>query len=397
MRPLFPAALALLALPVQAQFWSELANPKVEVTLVHPPGLGLRVERLAFAPARDLNSRELADALTADLVQSRQVEVVDRAHLDAVLKEQELGASGYLEPATVARLGKLLGPSVLVIVNVNRSDLSRTQAAKEERSTDPKTKREVVRLKRTATTSLDFSATVQVVDLSTGRVFGAQRLEDAPSLSHTSYDGFPAHPRDSEVRRLAFETAKVKVLRMLLAWSEVRKLTFFDDEAFGMARAHQRLKARDTRGALDLALEGLDQSRRDKGQKPKYYPRAEYNVGIIRFIQGQYEEALPHLRAALDLQPDASIFQTALRECQEAIQLQEALRHAEANPVRAEVKSGARSEARPEPRPESTSERGPAAQATPEARLQKLQELYKKGLLDKKDYEAKKAEILKEL
>jgi len=388
MRLLIPATLAALSLPVQAQFWSELANPKVEVTLIHPPGLGLKVERLAFAPSRDLNSRELADALTADLVQSRQVEVVDRAHLDAVLKEQELGASGYVEPATIAKLGKLLGPSVLVIVNVNRSDLSRTQAAKEERSTDYKTKKEVVRLKRTATTSLDFSATVQVVDLSTGRVFGAQRLEDAPSLSNGSYDGVPAHPRDSDVRRLAFETAKVKVLRMLLAWSEVRKLTFFDDEVFGMGRAHERLKARDTRGALDLALDGLDQSRRDRGQKPKYYPRAEYNVGIIRFIQGQYEEALPHLRAALDLQPDASIFQTALRECQEAIQLQEALRQA-----------GRRGEptARPERGPQARLESAEPAKAGPEARLQKLQELYKKGLLDKREYEAKKAEILKEL
>lgn len=388
MRLLIPATLAALSLPVQAQFWSELANPKVEVTLIHPPGLGLKVERLAFAPSRDLNSRELVDALTADLVQSRQVEVVDRAHLDAVLKEQELGASGYVEPATIARLGKLLGPSVLVIVNVNRSDLSRTQAAKEERSTDYKTKKEIVRLKRTATTSLDFSATVQVVDLSTGRVFGAQRLEDAPSLSNSSYDGFPAHPRDSDVRRLAFETAKVKVLRLLLAWSEVRKLTFFDDEVFGMGRAHERLKARDTRGALDLALDGLDQSRRDRGQKPKYYPRAEYNVGIIRFIQGQYEEALPHLRAALDLQPDASIFQTALRECQEAIQLQEALRQAERRGEPA---------ARPEPGPQSRPEPSEPAKAGPEARLQKLQDLYKKGLLDKREYEAKKAEILKEL
>ena len=96
MRLFIPAALALLAVPVQAQFWSEIANPKVEVTLVHPPGLGLKVERLAFAPSRDLNSRELADALTADLVQSRQVEVVDRGHLDAILKEQELGANGYV-------------------------------------------------------------------------------------------------------------------------------------------------------------------------------------------------------------------------------------------------------------------------------------------------------------
>lgn len=387
MRLSISAALALLALPVQAQFWSELANPKVEVTLVHPPGLGLKVERLAFAPSRDLNSRELVDALTADLVQSRQVEVVDRAHLDAVLKEQELGASGYVEPATIARLGKLLGPSVLVIVNVNRSDVSRNQSSKEERSTDSRTKQEIVRHKRTSITSLDFSATVQVVDLSTGRVFGAQRLEDAPSLSNTSYDGYPAYPKDSDVRRLAFETAKVKVLRLLLAWSEVRKLTFFDDDTFGMAKAHQRLKSGDARGALELALDGLDQSKRDAGQKPKYYPRAQYNVGIMHFILGRYEDALPYLRAALDMQPDASIFQTALRECQEAIDLQAALRRAE---------TATRSEPRPQPKAESTSSTG-AAKASPEERLQKLQELYKKGLLDKKEYEAKKAEILKEL
>lgn len=385
MRPWIPAASILLALPVHAQFWSELANPKVEVVVVHPPGLGLKVERLAFAPARDLNSRELADALTADLVQSRQVEVVDRAHLDAVLKEQELGASGYIEPATIAQLGKLLGPSVLVVVNVNRSDLSRNPSVKEERSTDYKTKQEVVRHRRTATTSLDFSATVQVVDLSTGRVFGAQRLEDTPSLSNSSYEGIPAYPRDSDVRRLAFETAKVKVLRMLLAWSEVRKLTFFDDDVFGMDKAHERLKAKDVRGALDLALEGLERSKGDRGQKPKYYPRVQYNVGIILFIQGRYEEALPYLRGALDMQPDASIFQTALRECQEALALQEALRRSE---------NRAEPAARPNPNPQPAAASG---KATPEERLQKLQELYKKGLLDKKDFEAKKAEILKEL
>lgn len=387
MRALLPAILALAWLPAQGQFWSELANPKVEVTLVHPPGMGLKVERLAFAPTRDSLSRELVDALTAELVQSRLVEVVDRAHVDALLREQELGASGYVEPETIARLGKLLGPSVLVVVHVNRSDLSRNQATKEERSTDPKTKQELVRHKRTSITSLDFSATVQVVDLSTGRVFGAQRLEAAPSLVNTSYEGFPPYPRDADVRRLAFESAKEKVLRMLLPWSEVRRLTFFDDDVFGMGKAHERLRAGDTRGALELALDGLEASRRDKSQKPKYYPRAHYNVGIIRFIQGQYEEALPALRAALDMQPDASIFQTALKECQEAIALHEALRQSERR-----VEPGP---ARPLP--------GPATPATapgrpgPEERLQRLQELFKKGLLDKKEYEAKKAEILKEL
>jgi tetratricopeptide (TPR) repeat protein len=190
------------------------------------------------------------------------------------------------------------------------------------------------------------------------------------------------------VRRLAFEAAKGKVLRLLLAWTEVRRLTFFDDDVFGMDRAHERLKAGDLPGAQALAEAGLAQSKEDRGQKPKYYPRAYYNLGIIRFAQGQYDEALPLLRTALDMQPDASIFQNALKECQEALTLQAALR---------------RVEARSEPAPAPTAPVAPAPPApaeaplSPEARLKRLQDLYRKGLLDKKEYEAKKAEILKEL
>jgi hypothetical protein len=99
------------------------------------------------------------------------------------------------------------------------------------------------------------------------------------------------------------------------------------------------------------------------------------------------------------MQPDAGIFQTALKECQEAMALQEALRRSER---RAETRSEEaarpdRSAPRNEPRPGSQPGPEGLAKASPEARLQKLQELHRKGLLDKKDHEAKKAEILKEL
>jgi hypothetical protein len=73
--------------------------------------------------------------------------------------------------------------------------------------------------------------------------------------------------------------------------------------------------------------------------------------------------------------------------------LQEALRRAESKSEPVQTP-----ESRPEPRLETRLETRPEpAKASPEARLQKLQELYKKGLLDKKEFDAKKAEILKEL
>lgn len=379
-----PALLLLAAMPAAAQFWSELANPKVEVTLTHPPDLGLKIDRVAFLPGRDSDSRELADTLAADLVSSRAMEVVDRSHLDSVLREQELGTSGYVDPATIASLGRLLGPTALVVVNVNRSALSRTQSTKEEKYRDGK--EEKTRLIRSSITSLDFNATVQVIDLSTGRVFGAQRLEEAPSLVATSDQGWPAHPRDADVRRLAYQAARSRIQRLLLSWTEVRRLTFFDDKVFGMRQAHTLLEARRYGAALERALQGLEESKKDKDQKAKYYPRAHYNVGILHFIEGRYEEARPYLQQALDMDPGASIFKTAYRECLEALDLQARMRQVEA-------KSAAL--ARPAtPTPEAAH---PDPKPSVEERLKRLQELHRKGLLSDKEYEAKKAEILKEL
>lgn len=383
-----PALLLSTVLPLSAQFWSELANPKVEVLLTHPPGLGLKIDRVAFIPGRDFNSREFADQLTAGVVESKAMEVVDRSHLDVVLKEQELGENGYVDSATIASLGKLLGPTAVVIVNVNRSEFSKSQATKEERVKDKKGI-EQVRTQHRSILVLDYSASVQVVDLSTGKIFGAQRIEESPSAFSSSYDGWPAYPREGDVRRTALEAARGKVMRLLLPWTETRQLTFFDDKEFQMDAAHDRLQLHDYQGALELANKGLELSKADKTRKPKYYPRTWYNLGIIHFILGNYDEARPFLKQALDMQPDASIFKTAYRECLDALDLQAELRKSEARSAAI---------AKPASAPSAPKTATPGeGKATPEERLKKLQDLYKKGLLDKKEYEQKKAEILKEL
>lgn len=387
-----PALLLLAATPAFAQFWSELANPKVEVLLTHPPGLGLKIDRVAFLPGRDPASRELADLLTAGLVQSRAMEVVDRAHLDAVIREQELGQNGYFDPATVTSLGKLLGPTALVVVNVNRCEIARSQATKEERRKDKKGV-EQVRIERRSITTLDFTAAVQVVDLATGRVFGAQRFEESPTRYATSYDGWPAHPREAEVRREAYDRTQARIMKLLLPWTEARSLTFFDDEEFLMDQAHRHLKAKDYRGALELAQRGLEASKLDKGRKPKYYPRTWYNVGIIHFIQGNYEEARPFLQQALDMQPDASIFKTAYRECMDALDLQAQMQKVEERSAAAA--RPASPPAPPRPAPESTP--APATKGSPEERLERLGQMRKKGLISEEEYRQKKAEILKEM
>ena len=57
----------------------------------------------------------LAQMLISDLAELSEIRVVERARLNAVLDEQKLAASGKVDAATAARIGKLLGARELVL------------------------------------------------------------------------------------------------------------------------------------------------------------------------------------------------------------------------------------------------------------------------------------------
>jgi TolB-like protein len=64
-----------------------------------------------LAPLRE----GLAQMLISDFSAGGQVRVVERARLKALLEEQKLGQSGQVDPASAARVGKLLGARFLVL------------------------------------------------------------------------------------------------------------------------------------------------------------------------------------------------------------------------------------------------------------------------------------------
>jgi len=59
--------------------------------------------------------RGIADMLVVELVKNKAYQVVERAKLQSVLKEQGLGATGAVDASTAAKLGKLLGLDYLVV------------------------------------------------------------------------------------------------------------------------------------------------------------------------------------------------------------------------------------------------------------------------------------------
>lgn len=66
----------------------------------------------------------ITDMVTTALAKSKKFILVERRALDQVLKEQNLGKDGRLDPKTVPKLGKILGVEALLIGTVTWSESS---------------------------------------------------------------------------------------------------------------------------------------------------------------------------------------------------------------------------------------------------------------------------------
>ena len=67
----------------------------------------------------------MAEMLATALVETGKFKVLERQQIHDVLGEQDLGASGRVEPATAAKIGKILGARYLVYGTVNEFEYSK--------------------------------------------------------------------------------------------------------------------------------------------------------------------------------------------------------------------------------------------------------------------------------
>lgn len=363
MRPvalLVPALLA--AAPLHAQFWSTLANPRVDVRLVHPPALDVHLERIGVAPSDYDPSRELADLLVAEFLRQR-VDVLD-----------------------AGRIRTRDGRSLLVQVDVQRMHARRNRSKQD--GTDSKGKPKVT---YTATTTVDFTASVQIIEPGTSRVLATKRFEEAPTATVSAVNEVPPHPPEGDLRRAAQGMVMAWLMPQVLPWDEVLKVTFFDDDAYKMDKAAARFKDGDVAGGLEWAARGEAEARSDPGGKAKFRERVIYNLGVARMVAGDFAGARPRLQEARDMNPDASIFRDTLKDCMRALELQEERRRWERS-----VPQAAPPPAQPQPRPQAQPAQ-PSGTRSPEQRLRDLDSLRQKGLVTEEEYRRRREEILREI
>lgn len=113
-RPLLAAGIIALLLPaaVRAQ-----VKPRVAVLTFENNTTGaLFGDRLGLAAS---------DELATQLVKTGAFTVIERRAIDAVLAEQKAGASGVIDPATAAGIGKILGAQAVILGSITKFSVDR--------------------------------------------------------------------------------------------------------------------------------------------------------------------------------------------------------------------------------------------------------------------------------
>ena len=308
-----------------AQFWARLMNPKVEVEMRHPPGLGLEVESVVFGPASGECSEEIIDSMLNSLVNGG-LQVLNRSEADLLFAEHEFSQSGWADPASAAAVGEMLGSSVLITLNATRCATEKKPTYRDRTFT--RDERRVRVRTYYSTTSAFVNVTIQVVDLATARVLGVIRGNYKPELVNSSDDGRPEFPSEYDVLDMAYAQANQDVSRRLLGWTETRELIFYDDDDCGLKRAHRALKSGLNDDALTISMENLEVCKNDQKIKDNKLARAYYNVGMSHIIVGDNDTGLEYLREATLLDGN-DITAEAIASAERSRQLQAEMRKVE--------------------------------------------------------------------
>lgn len=313
-------------LRANAQFFDRLSNPTISITLTHPPGLGLKINKIAFGHSWGNCSDQIIDMMISDLVGS-QIDVINRSSLESILSRGNFRLGGYVDKQSAAQINKLVGPCALVFVKVQRCSTQQDRSFLKEKRRDPKTKEEYIETAYFSKTRAFLKATIQTVDLATGRIFSAQMFEYSPELVNKSYQGYPEAPAAYDAQDVAFKMLVADAHRMFLPWNEQTTLNFYDDKEYNLKQAYQSLKSGDIDQAFELSKKNVE-SCQQAGVKDKIMGRALYNLGMCYMIRNDYELALQNFRESEKFRP-GGIVSEAIAKCLKARSLMSTMQQIE--------------------------------------------------------------------
>ncbi|MFL5379423.1 MAG: tetratricopeptide repeat protein [Myxococcales bacterium] len=289
------AALLLLS-------WACATAAPIRVPAVRPAEIDMApYETVAVGQLGGKADPGLAQGVEEALVASKHFQVIDQQRTAAALREQQLSWSDLSQPAKAAKLGKVLGKSILIY---GAADQSYREESSEQRMKENDSITTLVKLLGEMT----VRATFRLVDVSTGQTVVTETYEEKRSDTSNAVDRRPDPIDKQRLARSARAELVERFLKAVLPYQEYVTAAFQTDSdlkeldrGIGFAEQGEWKKAEEAFGA---AVANLTKS---PDPDRKKLAKAYWNLGLAYEYAGDYDKATQTVRKAYELTQDKSM------------------------------------------------------------------------------------------
>jgi tetratricopeptide (TPR) repeat protein len=243
--------------------------------------------------------RPMTDALEEALVNTQRFTVVDRMHMDKVLRELQLSSTDLADPRAAAKLGKVVTAGAMIFGDVSNSY---REVPSETTYKDDKGKAHTW---NSLKGEVNVRATFKIVDVSTGKLIIAKTYEEHRDDTNRGLDKRPDPIDRISLERSARQAVVDRFMKAIVPHQEFMYASFQKDSdipqlegGIGWAERGEWKKAQD---AFNTAAQ--DAERNVKLKAPQI-AKAYWNLGLSYEYAGDYDKADGMINKAYGLSND---------------------------------------------------------------------------------------------
>lgn len=238
---------------------------------------------------------------------TNQCMVIERSQLDAIIKEQQLGASGAIADNEATKVGKLLGLDIIVSGSFNYTSNDQTSQS------TSKSKDGSVRVINCTERKVMVEATMKIISVETGQILATT----------TKSKDFKERKCDNARSKM---TPADQMILNGLKMLAVDLVGYFNASLTYQKLDLEKIKVKDykDRGkeAYDAAKDGDLASTfgiyKALYEVDNYNPRLAYNLALCYEAGGNFDKSIPLYKTSLELEPDNKQYQSNLERAEKA-------------------------------------------------------------------------------
>ncbi len=289
--------------------------PSARIPVTRPAEINLKgIKQIWIGEIRGNAGEALSERLTGLLFESNHFKLVDRANIEKILKEQNLGLSGVVDEETAVEMGKILGASAFI---TGRSGIqfNHSHSVSEIYLDSDNQPYQYYYSK----TEAHQDTILKVIDMTTGQVIAAKNISYSDKDDDYQKGSYPPYPDRSKLFGRINHATALTFTRMIAPYTVYVKVRF------------KEAKTPEGEAGIALAqsgewLDALEQFKLAVDKDPASFS-AWFNLGLAYEYNYMYDRAISALKESCKLKASSRCINEIknvkkLRADQEKLKLQ---------------------------------------------------------------------------